>query len=643
VVEWVSDCVNYNALVTAYLETSEEFKQTLTEIDLQMALNAGNLKLSPEYIYYAYFDEALENYTEYETTDAIAGLLLQEFVSNGIEKISTIFMGTAIKNVCAYAESIGISQASWFYAFIEAYKEGWSFAEAITNNGDRVDCLELSRAYYRIEDAALKVADAYKNKFLSDSSLENAIKFDTAYSVLQNIEVYSLENYVNFLEAQQDSVNVVSEYVKSGVYDPHFNEAEIYEVAIEIMLWREAKCHANEYNSTYSAVTIACPTDVFIHDAQGKLVCSIEGNVVSNESTSIYATVVDDVKICIIPELSDYTIDVVGTDTGTMHMFVTTRNMSDSTLVQSLSYQNLDVFENEKYTVVTTDETVLYHDNAEVIGETVTEETTDHVYLIEQVVKEANCTMAGSKEYICVSCGNTKIETIPATGHTWGAGTVSKQPTATETGVKTYICSICGVRRDMQLAKLDAADTPEPEPDPEISVFTDVPEGTWYTDAVAWAVANEITKGTSETTFSPEDDCTRAQVVTFLWRYAGKPEPTTTENPFTDVEEGTDYYKAILWAYESGITKGTSDTTFGPEETCTRAQVVTFLWRYEQEPKVEQAETFTDVAEDAYYAKAVTWAVTQEITLGVGDGKFDSAGICNRAQVVTFLYRNSEK
>jgi hypothetical protein len=192
------------------------------------------------------------------------------------------------------------------------------------------------------------------------------------------------------------------------------------------------------------------------------------------------------------------------------------------------------------------------------------------------------------------------------------------------------------------------ADPEEPDEDEEpgdeeeeVTVFTDVDEDAYYAEAVAWAVANEITKGTSETTFSPDDDCTRAQVVTFLWRYAGKPEPTTTENPFTDVEEGTDYYKAILWAYENGITTGTSETTFSPDETCTRAQVVTFLWRYEGELTYEEAETFTDVAEDAYYAKAVAWAVHEWITKGTGDGQFSPDETCSRGQVVTFLYRDT--
>jgi hypothetical protein len=198
--------------------------------------------------------------------------------------------------------------------------------------------------------------------------------------------------------------------------------------------------------------------------------------------------------------------------------------------------------------------------------------------------------------------------------------------------------------------KTDSTETPEEpeepeEPDqpeePETLVFTDVPENTWYTGAIEWAVEKGITQGTSDTTFSPLLNCTRAQVVTFLWRAAGSPEPTTTENPFTDVVDDNDYYKAILWAAETGITEGTSETTFSPSDVCTRAQVVTFLWRANGKPDTDaSAESFTDVSEGKYYSDAVAWAVEQNITDGVGDGKFAPATICNRAQVVTFLYRN---
>jgi hypothetical protein len=129
-------------------------------------------------------------------------------------------------------------------------------------------------------------------------------------------------------------------------------------------------------------------------------------------------------------------------------------------------------------------------------------------------------------------------------------------------------------------------------------------------------------------------------VVTFLWRAAGEPEPSTTVNPFTDVKAGAYYYKAVLWAVENGITDGMSDTTFEPDGTCTRGQVVTFLYRYAEEPEVSTADSlFTDVKAGAYYEKAVAWAVSKEITNGMSDTTFEPNRTCTRGQVVTFLHR----
>ena len=169
--------------------------------------------------------------------------------------------------------------------------------------------------------------------------------------------------------------------------------------------------------------------------------------------------------------------------------------------------------------------------------------------------------------------------------------------------------------------------------------FIDVPAGSYYEDAVIWAVDKGITTGTSATTFNPNGICTRAQAVTFLWRAAGSPAPKTKVMPFADVKAGSYYYDAVLWAVEQGITKGTSDTMFSPDATCTRAQIVTFLWRANGSPAVSGNSAFTDVASDAYYAAAVTWAEKNGVTGGIGNGLFGSGNNCTRAQIVTFLYR----
>ena len=174
---------------------------------------------------------------------------------------------------------------------------------------------------------------------------------------------------------------------------------------------------------------------------------------------------------------------------------------------------------------------------------------------------------------------------------------------------------------------------------PQTGVFVDVATGSYYEDAVDWAVENGITKGTDDTHFSPDGICTRAQAVTFLWRAAGSPKPETRAMPFTDVPVGSYYYDAVLWAVENGITKGTSDTTFSPNMTCSRAQIVTFLWRSEKSPAAGTANPFADVKSTAYYADAVLWAVKENITKGTTSTTFSPDADCTRAQIVTFLWR----
>ena len=174
---------------------------------------------------------------------------------------------------------------------------------------------------------------------------------------------------------------------------------------------------------------------------------------------------------------------------------------------------------------------------------------------------------------------------------------------------------------------------------PQTGVFVDVATGSYYEDAVDWAVGNGITQGTDDTHFSPDGICTRAQAVTFLWRAAGSPKPETRTMPFADVPVGSYYYDAVLWAVENGIAKGTSDTTFSPNMTCSRAQIVTFLWRSEKSPAAGTANPFADVKSTAYYADAVLWAAKEDITKGTTNTTFSPNADCTRSQIVTFLWR----
>lgn len=175
----------------------------------------------------------------------------------------------------------------------------------------------------------------------------------------------------------------------------------------------------------------------------------------------------------------------------------------------------------------------------------------------------------------------------------------------------------------------------------KVNPFSDVASTSPFYNAILWAVDEGITNGVTETTFQPGTTCSRAQIVTFLWRAAGRPEPASSESPYSDVVEGSinsDFYKAILWAAEKGIAE--EGDTFSPNDPCTRSTTVTFLWKYAGSPKASAASSFTDVAASADYAQAVAWAVEQKITTGVTTTTFEPGTICSRGQIVTFLYRD---
>ena len=271
----------------------------------------------------------------------------------------------------------------------------------------------------------------------------------------------------------------------------------------------------------------------------------------------------------------------------------------------------------------------------------------------------------GEKERICQICQYKETKTIPATGSNYSyytikatagtggsispSGNVSvregRDQAFTITPDKGY--AVANVKidgRSIGAVKSHTFENVRRNHTIEVSFaraneFIDVPAGSYFYEAVMWAVENGVTTGVSASRFDPNGVCTRAQAVTFLWRAAGSPNPETRTMPFTDVPAGSYYYDAVLWAVENGITKGTSDTTFSPNATCSRAQIVTFLWRSEKSPAAGTANPFADVKSTAYYADAVLWAVKEDITKGTTSTTFSPDADCTRAQIVTFLWR----
>ena len=245
------------------------------------------------------------------------------------------------------------------------------------------------------------------------------------------------------------------------------------------------------------------------------------------------------------------------------------------------------------------------------------------------IEKAETCTQDGSMGITCSVCGAKYYETIKA-GHKWEITEIITPVTEVH-GYGHYTCSRCGETKDEDICISSA--------------FTDMPDkDNWAHAGIDWAVYNNITNGISATSFGPNIGCSRAQVVTFLWRAAGSPAPHAgTGSVFTDVVPGAYYEPAVAWAVEAGITNGMTATTFGPNIKCNRGQIVTFLWRFKGMPAPESAQTpFKDLKMGGYYLDAVAWAVEYGITNGTSKTEFSPASTCSRAQVVTFLYRTEK-
>ena len=255
--------------------------------------------------------------------------------------------------------------------------------------------------------------------------------------------------------------------------------------------------------------------------------------------------------------------------------------------------------------------------------------TGKHVFDEAVVIAEPTCTENGTIRYTCSLCHQeSKDVTTAALGHVWTLTDVLIEPEEGQHGgLAVYTCARCGDTKNAQRCASE--------------VFVDMPKvGNWAHEPIDWAFFNGITSGTSPNTFSPRKTVTRAEVMTFLWSAFGRPAPEEAEMPFTDVKGKAYYYRAVLWAVQKGITAGKTETTFAPKEGCTRAQIVTFLWSAAGRPEPVSTESpFKDVRSKNYFYKPVLWAVENGITAGTSENTFSPNAVCTRAQTVTFLYK----
>jgi len=290
-----------------------------------------------------------------------------------------------------------------------------------------------------------------------------------------------------------------------------------------------------------------------------------------------------------------------------------------------------------------------------------------HAYDQGIVAQEPTCTSPGTTVYTCTRCGIRETQAISPLPHQYGE--LVTPPTCTEEGYTTHTCSVCGnsyvdcyVNPRGHSWDKGRVTTPPTPAKPGVKTyvctrcnenrtesigpwpnpFVDVEEGRYYYTPVLWAVYAGVASGIDRTHFMPEQTCTRGQVVTFLWRAKGCPAPESAQCPFLDVTPKRYYYDAVLWAAEQGITAGVDATHFNPEGVVTRGQLVTFLWRAGGCPAVSGRNPFVDVTQDRFYYDAVLWAAARGITLGIDATHFMPNRSCTRGQVATFLFRESE-
>ena len=249
---------------------------------------------------------------------------------------------------------------------------------------------------------------------------------------------------------------------------------------------------------------------------------------------------------------------------------------------------------------------------------------TGHKYF--SMVIEPTCTAEGYTRYKCSVCGDTVITNkTPAAGHQYDTGVLTKVPTPEKKGEVTYTCDRCGDYYTEPTIRWDGR-------------FRDVGANDYYFPAVLWAVDNGITQGVAADRFGSSEVCTRAQVITFLWRRENCPRPKSSANPFRDVKK-TDYYcEAVLWAVERGITQGTAKDLFSPNAPCTRCEAVTFLYRARGN-SAKGTISYADVKTGDYFYDAVRWANWYAVTVGTSNNRFSPNDPCTRAQIITFIFR----
>ena len=575
-------------------------------------------------------------------------------------------------------QSVYLGTKALQFAFKEVYWEGvkdylkashpgalilmaaYSGSKLITNALFKTDAIEKHfsslKAMVEVEKLFFEVNRNLRNQYAKNHSVSSAIAFLDSYDYVYfslNEDCNQATDYVEFIESVNTSLgwgDLLADQTRNSIKGIRVTYAEAFDRIKRAWIdsledsfpgsgleefYRKQYQDIN-YGILVTQVRAACPVDVYVYNQKGVLVASVVGKNVSCEDDSILIARLGDEKIIRFYGDEEYRIEYVGTDSGTMDISISEYD-SNEDVVRTTNFDDVPLKTGKKYDL-TVDETIIAQKEYQLNDKTTNDKvsydydsllSTDHY----SVTVEAGLLLQNGEVLLD---GNVKA------GERLGLSAVIPEGyrfVRWESNYNSLVFSDKTSRySSFVMPKKDVVITAVLEKSSQSKIFVDVAAGAYYASAVQWAVENGITSGTSATTFSPDATCTRAQMVTFLWRTAGCPVVQRT-NPFVDVRSDAYYYNAVLWAVKNGITAGTSAARFSPEDTVTRDQAVTFLYRFAGSPDVSGGNAFRDVPCDAYYAPAVQWAVSKQVTNGTGATTFSPGAPCTRAQTVTFLYR----
>ena len=629
--DYLTFCENLFSYAKLY-SMSETMKEVLREMNNEVATDG-----SQQYLRMALNDciKILE-YSQDEFVEKIAlGEVVKIAGTRGLKICTSKFWDTLMTTVKSSYPVVG--------SILVGAKTGMLISELLfgtsATKGKYFELTAITEVEGVLDQVLLKLDDRFldsRTAFNAQTYLDGvSVRYslldqecEAAYEYTDSIETTVYSQFMEVFDCSQDSQLKPRIQALQASYQDQYNYISTHWInSLDEELYKQYESRLNKPTDICASYFIACPVNVYVYDESGVLVASVvdekpfaSGNVtiaVENENKTI--EFFDDAA---------YEIKCVSYGEGTMD--ITIMEYEDGNSVRQAEFYDIPLEQSSIYEITANEDPDIYQIQAQ----------------DKAICADYDSNASGTKQYT-VTISDGYIETTEGATTQWVCTENQRiDISAYVPEGYTFIRWECsaGTVRDIY-----NQNTTLIVPSQDITVravlgnnpFVDVQPNMWFYDSVLWAVENGITTGMTETTFVPDGTCTRAQIVTFLWRAKGCPEPISSDNPFTDVFYTDYYYKAVLWAMEKGITTGTSDTTFSPEDGCTRGQVATFLWRSQTTPaSVNPVNSFVDIDPNAYYYNAVLWAVENGITNGTSTTTFAPDQICTRGQIVTFLYRN---